>query len=224
MSGHGGGHPEDREIWVNQFDEKSAQKFRDQVLAIAERGEDIVIPVYIDSYGGYVDSLAKMIETMDNVPNRFITICMGKAMSCGAILLSHGDIRYCGKYSRIMVHNVQAGSWGDAYEMKAMSDETIRMNRVFMELLAQNCGKTYDEIQSLIRSTTSGKEIWLNGQSAFEFGIVDHVGTPLIAPVIQFAINVAPDKDRLSDDEKGVEKPRSKTNNKGRKNARRKRK
>ena len=202
-------HYEDREIWVNHFDEKHAQKFRDHVMRIADRGEDIVIPIYIDSYGGYVDSLAKMIETMDNVPNRFITICMGKAMSCGAILLSHGDIRYCGKYSRIMVHNVHAGSWGEAHELKSTSDETLRMNKLFMELLAKNCGKEYQEVQDLIRASTSGKDIWMNAEDAFKFGIVDHVGTPLITPVIQFALNTVPEKQRLTDEDRGVKKKRA---------------
>lgn len=200
----------EREIWVNHFDEKHAQKFRDQVMRIAERGEEIIIPVYIDSYGGYVDSLAKMIETMDSVPNRFITICMGKAMSCGAILLSHGDIRYCGKYSRIMIHNVQSGSWGDTYELKSTYEQTDRMNKVFMGLLAKNCNKSHDELQKEIKESVNGKEIWLDGDEAFSFGIVDHVGTPAITPIIQFALNTVPDKIGLSDEEKGVTDKRKK--------------
>ena len=199
-------HYEEREIWVNTFDEKHAQKFRDHVLRIAERGEDIVIPIYIDSYGGSVDSLAKMIETMDNVPNRFITVCQGKAMSCGAILLSHGDIRYCGKYSRIMIHNVQAGAIGDIYELKANSDETLRINRVFMELLANNCGKSYEEVQDILKESTNGKEIIMDAQNGVEFGIVDHVGTPMITPVIQFALNTVPEKPRLTAEDKGIKK------------------
>ena len=203
---HRDDHFEEREIWVNHFDEKHAQKFRNHVLRIAERGEEIVIPIYIDSYGGNVDSLAKMIETMDNVPNRFITICQGKAMSCGAVLLSHGDIRYCGKYSRVMIHHVHCGSWGDTYSLQAISDETSRMNEVFSKLLAENCGKTYEELQTLIKDTTSGKEIWMDANDAYEFGIVDHVGTPLITPVIQFALNTSPDKERLSDEDKGVKR------------------
>ena len=205
---HDNQHYEEREIWVNTFDEKHAQKFRDHVLRIAERGEDIVIPIYIDSYGGYVDSLAKMLETMDNVPNRFITVCQGKAMSCGAILLSHGDIRYCGKYSRVMVHNVHAGSYGDAYSLQSATDETLRMNKVFMELLAGNCSKTYDEVQAILRASTSGKDIWMDGEEAFKFGIVDHIGTPLITPVIQFALNTVPEKERLTDLDKGIKKKR----------------
>jgi ATP-dependent protease ClpP protease subunit len=58
------------EIWVTKFDEESSQEFREKVMAIAHRDPEMVIPIYIDSYGGFVDSLAKMLETMDEVPNR----------------------------------------------------------------------------------------------------------------------------------------------------------
>jgi ATP-dependent Clp protease protease subunit len=201
---------ESREIVVNTFDEKHAQKFREQVLRLADHGPDIIIPVYIDSYGGYVDSLAKMLETMDSVPNRFITICQGKAMSCGAILLSHGDVRWCGKLSRVMIHNISSASWGDVTELKSRSDECERMNRVFMELLAQNCGKTYDELQEAIRSTTDSKNIWLSPEEAFSFGIIDKVGTPVIHPIVQFVLDAAPEKDRLTDGDKGVKRAKKK--------------
>jgi ATP-dependent Clp protease, protease subunit len=185
------------EIWVNKFTEESAQEFREAVLEIAEKDPNIVIPIYIDSYGGYVDALAKMIETMDEVPNRFITVCMGKAMSCGAILLSHGDLRFCGKYSRVMIHNVSSVSWGDVYSMKAGSDEALRLNKVFMGLLAKNCGFTYEQLQTAMRAATDSKEIWLSAEDALKFGIVDQLGVPDITPIVQWTCAVAPNKPRI---------------------------
>lgn len=188
---------DDREIWVNEFTEKSAQKFRDQVLAWADEDKNRVIPIYIDSYGGYVDSLAKMLETMDEVPNRFITICNGKAISCGAILLSYGDVRYCGRLSRIMIHNVSAGSWGDTYEIKARSDETMRMNEVFMGILADRCGITYKELQAKIRASTCGKEIWMDADASKKFGLVDYVGLPRLIPHVHWEVQNLPKKEPM---------------------------
>ena len=143
------------EVCVNEFTEKSATRFREQVLNRASIDPDAPIVIYIDSYGGYVDSLAKMIETMHEVPNKFITVCMGKAISCGAILLSHGDVRYCGGYSRVMIHNVSSGSWGDIYSLKVSSNQATKMNEKFMGLLANSCGLTYDELQNKIKTTVS---------------------------------------------------------------------
>lgn len=199
-------HHNTREIWVHDFTEKAAQRFRARVLKIAENDPNQLIPVYIDSYGGYVDALATMIETMNEVDNRFITICSGKAMSCGAILFSHGDIRYVGDYSRIMIHNVSKMSWGDCYSLKAASDEAMRLNNVFMGLLAENCDITLDELQKRIRDATDSKEIWLSPNDAKEFGIADFVGTPNVQPVLYWQVETKLPKGRLEDDVRSKKK------------------
>ena len=176
------------EICVNEFNEASAADFRKKVLFRAEMDPDAPIVVYIDSCGGYVDSHAKMIETMHEVPNKFITVAMGKAISCGAILLSHGDVRYCGGYSRIMIHNVSAASWGDVYSLKSSSDQTMAMNKRFMGLLANNCKMTYTELQKKIKETEDSREIWLNAEAAKKFGIVDEIGIPQLTPRIGWEV------------------------------------
>src|ERR1700693_3667985 len=111
------------EILVNDFTEDSAQEFRDKLLEAAKDDPMKPIVVYIDSYGGEVDALAKMIETMDEVSNPVITVAMGKAMSCGAMLLSHGDIRFCGKHSRVMIHEVSIGTGGDVHDVESTAKE-----------------------------------------------------------------------------------------------------
>lgn len=188
------------EIWVHSFNEESAQRFREQVMERARRGPQLIIPIYIDSYGGYVDSLAKMLETMDEVPNRFITIASGKAMSCGAILLSHGDMRFVGRLSRVMIHNISSGSWGDVHAMKADSEESMRLNKIFMKLLAENCGMAYEDLQRKIKDTTDSKQIWLSPEDALKFGIVDHVGTPDIMPLLQWSVQPLPKKPSIEEE------------------------
>lgn len=203
------GEENSKEIWVHEFTEKSAQKFRNQVMAMAEDDPNRLIPVYIDSYGGNADSLSKMIETMDEVDNRFITICSGKAISCGAILFSHGDVRYVGRLSRIMIHNVSGGSWGDIYSLKSRSSEAMRMNNVLNGLLATNCNMTMKELQDRIKNSTDSKEIWLNPAAAKKFGIADYIGTPRITPYIYWQVENIPVKPKLeSEPEK---KPKKKT-------------
>lgn len=179
------------EIWVNKFDEESAREFRDAVLCASKMDPSRPIIIYIDSYGGMVDSLAKMIETLDEVPNPIITACMGKAMSCGAILLSHGDVRFCGKHSRIMVHEVSSGSHGDVHDMHADVQEVKRLNEHFMGLLARNCGYAgYSELRKLIKEQ-DGRERYMSAQNALEFGIVDAVGLPKLQSMLIHEISTA---------------------------------
>lgn len=187
-SGHGE-HQESSlgEIWVKQFTEESAAKFREQVLKVALRDPNMPIIVYIDSYGGYVHSLAKMIDTLDQLANPIITVCMGKAMSCGAILLSHGHVRFCAPNSTVMIHEVSSGTFGDVHDIHNDTLETKRLNEHFLGLLARNCGiKTgYKGLRKLIKER-DGRDLYLDPKAAVRFGVVDHVGTPAIIPRLSY--------------------------------------
>ncbi len=184
------------EIWVTKFDEESAKKFREAVIGASKSDSMRPIVIYIDSYGGAIDSLATMIETMDEVPNPIITVCVGKAMSCGAILLSHGDFRMCGRHSRVMVHEVSSGTFGDVHDMHADVTEVKRLNEYFMGLLANNCGfKSYKDIRKLIKEQ-DGRDRYMNAQQAVNFGIVDAVGVPKILTSIVHEISIVPQKQK----------------------------
>lgn len=196
------------EIWVTKFDEEAAQKFREAVLRQSAESEHEPIVVYIDSYGGYVDSLAKMIETIDEVPNPVVTVCMGKAMSCGAILLSHGLFRYCGKHSRVMVHEVSTGAIGDVHDCHNDAKEGVRLNRYFLGLLAKNCGIKggYEGLRKIIKDR-DGREIWLDAKDALNFGLVDKIGLPKINSVTLYEVaDVQPTNHELSGVKRAVHK------------------
>jgi len=182
------------EICVTKFDQEHAMKFRKQVLAAAKGDHNKPIVIYIDSYGGYVDALAHMIETLDEVLNPIVTVVTGCAMSCGAILLSHGDIRFLGRHSRIMVHEVSSGAFGNVQDMKEDVKETVRLNEYFMGLLARNCGfKNYEEFRAVIKEQ-DGRDRYLVGNDALKFGIVDAIGIPKVSGRIIYEINKVPMK------------------------------
>lgn len=186
-----------REIWVYEFTEKSAHEFREQVMMMAEdEGPSGVIPINIDSYGGSVYALAKMIETMNEMPNQFLTRVSGKAMSCGAILASQGDVRFIGDLSNTMVHNVSAGVMGDVTDMESVTENVKEINKQMMGLLAKNCGMSYASLQSKIKASTNSKEIWLNAEQSVEFGLADFVGTPKLVPRMQIQLVHTPIKKR----------------------------
>jgi len=177
------------EIWIHKFDEESSQKFREQVIQKVREAPNCSHPliVYIDSYGGYADSLVSMIETMDEVPNPIYTVCMGKAMSCGAVLLSHGDQRFCGQHSRVMVHEVSSFTCGDVHDMFNDAKESQRLNKYIMGLLAKNCGIKggYVALRKMIKEH-EGRELWLSAQGAKKFGIIDHIGTPMVETALVY--------------------------------------
>jgi ATP-dependent Clp protease protease subunit len=158
-------------------------------MEVAKSDPSRPVVIYIDSYGGYVDALAKMIETLDEIPNPVVTACMGKAMSCGAILLSHGDVRFLGKHSRVMVHEVSSGTFGNVQDMKDDVKETVRLNSHFMGLLARNCGfKHYEEFREILKQQ-DGRDLYLHGEEAIKFGIVDAIGLPKISGRMMYEVS-----------------------------------
>lgn len=183
------------EIWVSEFNEGSAQEFREAVLEEAKGDAQRPIVVYIDSYGGQVDALSKMIETLDEVPNPIVTVAVGKAMSCGAALLSHGDVRFCGRHARVMVHEMSGGTSGDVHDMSADAQETKRLNKYFMGLLAKNCGIKggYDALRKMIKNQ-DGRDNFMAADAALKFGIVDAVGMPKVNRMKLYQIEVIPPK------------------------------
>lgn len=191
------------EIWVNEFNEQAAGKFRDELLEASKGDPKRPIVVYIDSYGGSVDALALMIETMDEVVNPIITVAVGKAMSAGAVLLSHGDIRFCGKQARVMIHEASGGvSPGDVHDMYQDATEAKRLNKWQMGLLAKNCGIKggYETIRKMIKDQ-DGRDRYMDSSQAKDFGLVDVVGMPKVEAVTLYQVSVSGPKAEISTEE-----------------------
>jgi ATP-dependent Clp protease protease subunit len=189
-----GGSGIDSEIWVTNFDEEHASKFRIMMMNRYKKDPTAPIIIYIDSYGGCVDALAKMMDTMDELPNPKITVCMGKAMSCGAILLSYGDYRYCAKHSRIMIHEASSLAMGDVHDAYADTLESKRLNEYFMDVLAKRCSikSGYEGLRAIIKAR-DGRDIYLNAKEAIKFGIVDKIGVPQPVSLVVHEIITVPE-------------------------------
>lgn len=181
------------EVTVNKFTEEAANKFAKDVADAASLDTNHPITINIDSYGGQVYSLINMIETMRSVPNPFITVCKGKAMSCGALLLAMGDQRFCGKDSSVMIHEVSSGVIGNVDDMKVETKEVERLNIQMMTLLAEKMNMTFQKLKDLI-NVDGRRELYLTAEDAKKYGLVHAVGLPLIRPVVSYQIETIPSK------------------------------
>lgn len=187
------------EIIVNKFTEDSAKNFRKKVIHRAMQDPNQPIIIYIDSYGGYLDSLNSMLETIEQVPNEIITVCIGKAMSCGAALLAAGDYRFCGRRSRVMVHQGSSGAGGPIEGLQNDVDESKRINRQLMEMMAKRCGKTLKQFKTemkerLHKDDDEARDMYLPAKEALEIGIIDFIGMPHVKPVTMYSVEPAPEK------------------------------
>lgn len=169
-------------IWVTSFDEEAVKKFESDVQKILhENGEGCPIIVYINSYGGAAFALLAIIDIMDSTPCPFITVGIGKAMSAGAIMLAHGDIRFCAPNACVMIHEMLSWAAGNIHDMENEMEHYASLNQSVMEILARDCGIKGGarSLQKMFKEH-KGHEIYMDASSALKFGLVDEVGIPLI--------------------------------------------
>lgn len=184
LSGPSSGHL----IWVREITPPSAELFAARIFKMSSEDPERPILIYIDSPGGYIDSLMSMLSALDFVPNPIITVAMGEAASCASVLLSHGDARFASPYCRIMIHEATGGGVGNVHDAKNQVAELEYANERLIYLLARNCGKTRDAIAQLILQTR--RDVYLSPEEAKSLGLIDHIGVPTITPFTAYNVAV----------------------------------
>jgi ATP-dependent Clp protease protease subunit len=167
-------------INVNKFTEESAKEFRESMTKAQDTGQS-VIPVVIDSYGGEVYSLLKMVDVIRASSVPVATICLGKAMSCGAVLLTCGaeGHRYMAPTATVMIHDVATFAMGKCEEIKAEAKEVDRLNKLIFKIMADNCGKESGYFSKLVHE--KGHADWfLDADEVKKHGMVNHVRIPKV--------------------------------------------
>lgn len=174
------------EIWmIGEFDQESALNMRKSILEQAAYSSDMPIIIYINSYGGEVDSLNSILETIDSVPNKVITVCAGCAMSCGAVLLAYGDDRYIGQHSRVMIHQVQAIVGGSVMELKNCHEASDKLNKKLIQILADRTGKSLEALEAIFNTNL---DKYFTAKQAKRFGIVDKIGVPRLEALVSYRL------------------------------------
>ena len=164
----------DRIIYFgHEFNQDTCNLLNAQLLYLSSLDERD-INIYINSQGGSVVDGLSSIDVMNFIPNNVSTTCIGMAASMGAVLLSCGEKgkRFVLPHSRVMIHQVSSGMRGTFSDMKIEMEQTERCRNDVYKLLADNIGKTFEEVEVLC-----DRNNWFIGQEAVDLGIVDKVLT-----------------------------------------------
>ena len=167
-------------ILVNEFSEQGFKNFKNDFDDINCSNLPI-IPIIIDSFGGDVYSLLAMIDVMSTASKPIATIAIGKAMSCGSVLLTCGSrgLRFVGPNATVMVHDVATLSFGKIEELKADVGEAERLNVKIFNILNTRC----DQPKGFFQKKVSEKKHinwFLDPREVLKYGLADHIGVPII--------------------------------------------
>jgi len=182
-----------RSVWVTEFNTPSVQKFYDEFVDLEMNPLVEIIPVFINSYGGQVYSLIAKRDIIKSSQKQVATICMGKAMSCGASLLAAGTkgLRFATPDSRILIHQISSVSVGKASDIKEDAAQIQKLNEMMLRNLSEDTGVSVAKLKQEIRNRDNADWV-LSAEEAKKFGIIDHIEVPRnIYPPIQTALTIA---------------------------------
>jgi ATP-dependent Clp protease protease subunit len=154
------------------IDDQIANLVIAQLLHLESDDPDKEISLYINSPGGSVYAGLAIYDTMQFIKPQVQTICVGIAMSMGAVLLAGGaeGKRMALPNSRILIHQVWGGVQGQATDIEIHARETLALRAKLDEILAHHTGKTAEQIHA-----DSDRDRFFTAAEAAEYGLIDRV-------------------------------------------------
>jgi ATP-dependent Clp protease protease subunit len=143
-----------------------------QLLHLESEDPDKDISIYINSPGGSVYAGLAIYDTIQYIKPDVQTICVGIAMSMGALLLAAGaqGKRLATPNSKILIHQVSGGFQGQATDIEIAARETLNLKRRLEEIMAKHTGKDTDHVAKDME-----RDYFLTAQEALDYGIIDTV-------------------------------------------------
>lgn len=153
----------------------SANTIIAQLLYLDAEDSEKDINLYINSPGGLVTAGLAVYDTMQFVKAPISTICIGMAMSFGALLLAAGTKgkRFALPNSRIMIHQpliLGGGITGQATDIDIENREMQENKNRLIKILAKHTGQSEERIR---RDTE--RNFYLSAEEAKEYGIIDGI-------------------------------------------------
>ena len=149
-----------------------------QLLHLQAEDPDKDISLYINSPGGSVYAGLAIYDTMQYIKPDVQTICVGIAMSMGALLLAGGadGKRMSLPNAKILIHQVSSAFQGQATDIEIHAKEIIDTRRRLDEILAKHTGQDLEKVQH-----DTERDYFMSAEEAKGYGLIDQVIEPVAA-------------------------------------------
>jgi ATP-dependent Clp protease, protease subunit len=156
------------------IDDQIANLIIAQLLHLESEDPDKDISIYLNSPGGDVYSGLAIYDTMQFVKPDVQTICVGIAMSMGALVLAGGakGKRMSLPNAKVLIHQVWSpgGGQGQATDIEIRAREIIALKRRVEEIISKHSEQSLEKV-----SKDMDRDYFLSAQEAKEYGIIDTV-------------------------------------------------
>ena len=154
------------------IDDQIANLIIAQLIHLESEDPDKDISIYINSPGGSVYAGLAVYDTMQYIKPDVQTVCVGIAMSMGAVLLAGGTPgkRMALPNSKILIHQVSSGFQGQATDIEIQAREVINIKRRLEEIIAYHTEQPLDKV-----SKDMERDYFMTAAEGQEYGIIDTV-------------------------------------------------
>ena len=130
--------------------------------------------LYINSPGGSVNDGLAIIDTMNYIKCDVNTICIGSAMSMGALILASGTKgkRFALPNSEIMIHQVliSGGLSGPATDIEIYTKNLLRNKQRLNTIISERSGQPYEKV-----CQDTERDNFMTAEEALEYGLIDKI-------------------------------------------------
>jgi ATP-dependent Clp protease protease subunit len=149
-----------------------------ELLHLESEDPDKDIALYVNCPGGSVYAGLAMYDTMQFVKPAVSTVCVGTAMSLGALLLAGGarGKRMALPNAKVLIHQFWGGFEGEASDVEIQAREMIALKGRMEELIAQHTGQPLEKV-----SKDMERDYFMTAEEAVVYGIIDRVLTQRFA-------------------------------------------
>jgi ATP-dependent Clp protease protease subunit len=143
-----------------------------QLIHLESDDPDKDISLYINSPGGSVYAGLAIYDTMQFIKPDVSTICVGSAMSMGALLLAGGakGKRFALPNARVLIHQVAGGYEGQATDIEIHAREVLNLRKRLDEIIAEHTGREVDQVRQ-----DTERDYFMSAEEAKTYGIIDSV-------------------------------------------------
>ena len=154
------------------IDDQIANLIVAQLLHLESEDPDKDINLYVNSPGGMVYAGMAIYDTMQYIKPDVSTICVGMAMSMGAILLLGGarGKRFALPNSKIMIHQGSAGFSGTPADIDIQAREVLALRERMAEIISFHTDTGKEQVMKDI-----DRDRFMTAAEAAEYGIIDEV-------------------------------------------------
>lgn len=128
------------------------------------------IYLYINSNGGDVYQGLAIIDCINYIKSKVITIVIGVSYSMAAVILASGSERLSLPHSEIMIHQPLGNASGKATDIMASSERISEIRMMLAKIIKKNSNKTLKRIL-----LDMDKDYFMKPKDALEYGIIDKI-------------------------------------------------